>query len=121
VESYIPIDWKMKDADTAVAQDPVFPTAQKLHLDAINETVPAYSGHFRLMRDIDIEQADKLRLAVDSSGHFKVQSLLRYQACDDRLCYIPQEMPIQWTFQYEEPDRQRVPPELQRKGRESSQ
>ena len=29
VEGYIPIEWKMKDAGTAVAQDPVFPAAQK--------------------------------------------------------------------------------------------
>ena len=87
----------------------------------INETVPAYSGHFRLTRDINIEQEDKVRPAVDSSGHFRVQSILRYQACDDRICYIPQELPIQWTFRYEELDSQRVPPELQRKGRGSSQ
>jgi len=121
VESYIPIEWKMKDPDTAVAQETVFPMAQKLHLDAINETVPAYSGQFRLMRDINIEQADKVRPAVDSSGHFRVQGTLRYQACDDRICYIPQEMPIHWTFRYEEPDGQRVPPELQRKAGKPSQ
>jgi hypothetical protein len=121
VENYIPIEWKMKDADTAVAQEAVLPAAQKLHLDAINETVPAYSGHFQLTRDINIEQAEKIRPAVDSSGHFKVQSTLRYQACDDRICYIPQEMPVQWTFRYEELDRQRLPPELQRKAGKSSQ
>jgi peroxiredoxin len=121
VENYIPIEWKMKDAETAVAQDPAFPAAQKLHLDAINETVPAYSGLFRLTRDINIEQADKLRPAVDSSGHFRVESTLRYQACDDRICYIPQEMPVHWTFRYEQLDAERVPAELQRKGRGSSQ
>ena len=115
VEGYIPIEWKMKDSDAAVAQGTVFPPAQKLHLAVIDETVPAYSGHFRLTRDIDIAQADKVKPALDSSGRFSIQGTLRYQACDDRICYIPQELPIQWTFRYEDLDRQRVPPELQRK------
>jgi len=114
-EGYIPIEWKMKDADTAVAQPAVYPAAKKLFLAVINETVPAYSGTFRLTRDINIEQAGKLKPFVDSSRRFTVQSSLRYQACDDRICYIPQELPIQWTFRYEELDRERVPEELQRK------
>jgi hypothetical protein len=44
-----------------------------------------------------------------------VEGTLRYQACDDRLCYIPQELPLKWMFQYENFDRQRAPTELQRK------
>jgi hypothetical protein len=44
-----------------------------------------------------------------------VEGTLRYQACDDRVCYVPQELPVKWTLQYAEFDRQRVPPGLQRK------
>jgi len=120
VETYIPIEWKMKDGEPVIAQPAVFPAPQKLHLDAIGETVPAYSGHFQLVRDINIQDVDKIRPAVNTAGYFTIHSTLRYQACDDRICYIPQELPIQWTLRYEDLDTQRVPVELQRKGHASS-
>jgi peroxiredoxin len=101
VEGYIPIDWKMQDQDTAAVLAPKYPKSEKLYLKAIDETVPAYREHFRLLRDVTIGSADKLRPAVDASGHFNVEGSLRYQACDDRVCYIPQELKLKWTFQYE--------------------
>lgn len=107
VEGYIPIDWKMKDSDSATVHPVDYPASQKLHLPAIGETVPVYEGHLRLTRDIT--------MAVKLSGEVTVEGTLRYQACDDRQCYIPQELPLKWTFQTEAMDRQRVPAELQRK------
>jgi hypothetical protein len=115
VEGYIPIDWTIKESDAAAAHEVSFPVSQKLHLAAIDETVPVYQGHFRLTRDITIGANAKLQTLLDSSGKFTVEGTLRYQACDDQICYVPQELPIRWTFQYEEFDRQRVPVELQRK------
>lgn len=119
VEGYIPIDWTMGESDLAAARKTTFPIPQKLRLEAINETVPAYSGHFRLTRDVSIAQADKLQPALNSAGEFVLQGKLRYQACDDRICYIPQEMPILWVFKYQDLDRERVPVELQRKANAS--
>ena len=104
---YIPIDWKMDDSGVAKAHSVQYPPSEKLHLPAINETVPVYQGHVRLTRDITIGSQAK--------DEFTVSGTLRYQACDDRMCYIPQEMPLTWTFQMEGMDRQRVAPELQRK------
>jgi hypothetical protein len=115
VEGYIPIDWKMKESAAAAAHEVSYPASEKLHLAAIDETVPVYQDHFRFTRDITIAQDDKLRPALDSSGKFTVEGTLRYQACDDRVCYIPQELPVKWTFQYAEFDRVRVPAELRRK------
>jgi hypothetical protein len=105
VEGYIPIDWKMQDSDAAQVHSPVFPRAEKLYLKAIDETVPAYRSHFRLTRDITIPPEEKLKSAVDGSGHFIVAGSLRYQACDDRVCYIPQNLPLQWTFEYQSLDK----------------
>jgi DsbC/DsbD-like thiol-disulfide interchange protein len=115
VEGYIPIDWKMKESDSAVAREVSYPLSEKLHLAAIDETVPVYRGHFRLTRDITVGQDAKVRALLDGSGRFTVEGTLRYQACDDRVCYIPQELPVKWTFQYAEFDRQRVPAELRKR------
>jgi hypothetical protein len=114
VDGYIPIDWKMQDSPAAAVHATIFPRSEKLYLKAIAETVPAYRGHFRLTRDITIPQEDQLRSALEGSGRFSVPGSLRYQACDDRVCYIPQELKLAWTFQYQAFDKQRVPLELQR-------
>ena len=115
VEGYIPIDWTMKDSDAAAAHAVSFPKAQKLHLPAIDETVPAYTGRFLLTRDVTIGPADKVKPLADSSGTFVLEGVLRYQACDDRVCYVPQNLPVKWTLQFQDLDRQRAPAELQRK------
>ncbi len=94
VEGYIPIDWKMQDSPGATASAPVFPHSEKLYLKAIGETVPAYRNHFRLTRDITIGRPP------DASGEFTVTGALRYQACDDRVCYIPQQLHLAWTLKY---------------------
>jgi peroxiredoxin len=115
VDGYIPIDWKMKDSSGEAAQTVSYPASHKLFLKAINETVPVYRDRFRLTRDITILSDEESQPKLDGSGHFTLEGTLRYQACDDRVCYIPQQLPLQWTFQYESLDRERVPQELQRK------
>ena len=92
VQGYIPIDWKMQDSPAAVVHEPVFPQSQKLFLKAIGETVPAYRNHFRLLRDVTIGRAP------EGSGKLTLTGSLRYQACDDRLCYLPQELHLTWTL-----------------------
>ena len=94
VEGYIPIDWKMQDSQGATVHAPEFPRSEKLYLKAIGETVPAYRNHFRVTRDITIGRPP------DASGEFTVTGALRYQACDDRVCYIPQQLHLSWTFKF---------------------
>jgi DsbC/DsbD-like thiol-disulfide interchange protein len=115
VEGYIPIDWTMKESDAGAVHEVSFPKAEKLHLPAIDETVPAYTGRFRLSRDVTIAAADKVKPLLDGSGQFTVEGTLRYQACDDRVCYVPQNLPVKWALQFQDLDRQRVPADLQRK------
>lgn len=117
VENYIPIDWKMKDSPAFTAHEVSMPAPKMLHLPVIDETVPVYTGHFRIVRDITIAAEAKVKPLVDASGLFTVEGTLRYQACDDRVCYVPQELPVKWTFQLEGHDRERVPVELQKKAR----
>ncbi len=90
VEGYIPIEWKMEDSSAAETHAPVFPRAEKLYLKAIDETVPAYRNHFRLIRDVTI--------GPGSAGTITLEGTLRYQACDDRVCYIPQTLRLKWNF-----------------------
>ena len=115
VQGYIPIEWKLKESDVAAAHDVTFPKAEILFLKAIDEKVPVFKGKVRLVRDITLGADAKLKAAANANAQFTVDGTLRYQACDDQKCYIPQELPLKWTFQYEGFDRTRVPADLQRK------
>jgi len=114
VQSYIAIEWKM--TETAGKTYPVrYPAPEKLHLEVIKETVPVYRGHVRLAEDVVIGQEAQVKPRLNEHGEMVLEGSLRYQACDDHECYIPETVPLKWTFSFEPLDRERVPAEIQRK------
>jgi hypothetical protein len=116
VKDYIPIDWRLDEGGPAPKRHPFeYPKPEILHLDAIGETVPVYRGHIQIRREITFGQEGALKQFVGATGEVVVQGVFRYQACDDRKCYPPQDVPIEWRFHYDGLDRQRAPSELQRK------
>jgi hypothetical protein len=112
---YIPIDWKMVDSPAFRPQAAAYPEPHILRLDVIQETVPVYTGHVRLTRDLVISDDAHVKPLLDANHQLQVQGSLRYQVCDDRECYPPATLPLQWQLDFEPLDRQRVPPQLQRR------
>jgi hypothetical protein len=114
--SYKPIVWTLDESPAWLVHTASFPKARTLHLPAIDETVPVYEGKIRLTRDLSIGQQSEVRPALAGGGNeLVVRGAFRYQACDDRQCFPPATIPLQWTLRYEAHDNQRAPAELQRK------
>ncbi len=109
VEHYIPIDWQITESDAAKAEAVIWPKSQKLYLQAIDETVPVYKDTLRIVRDIVFAPDAKLKTLVNEKGEITIHGVLKYQACDDKMCYIPASVPLDWTFHYQPLDRQRAP------------
>jgi hypothetical protein len=114
VQNYIPIEWKLNETSAFEGLPMVYPPSRTLHLKAIRETVPVYEKAFSLQREIVISQPPKLKPLL-SGSEFSVEGSFRYQACDDKKCYIPETIPVKWVFRFEPHDSQRVPEDLQRK------
>ena len=114
VQGYIPIDWKLEEGPAAKVLPFHYPTSQKLHLKAIGETVPVYRGRVRIAREITFGPENAVRPLVTPTGELILKGSLRYQACDDRKCYVPETVPLEWRFQFEGLDRERAPVSLQR-------
>ena len=116
VQGYIPIDWRLDaGGPTAKRHSFEYPASEMLRLEAIGETVPVYRGHIRIRREITFGQEAVLKPLVSPGGEVIVKGSFRYQACDDRKCYVPEDVPLEWRFKYEGLDRQRAPSEFQRK------
>lgn len=107
VQGYIPIEWSMNQTTSATTHPVEFPKSKMLHLPVIDETVPVFDGSPRLIRDVTIGKPPP--------GPVTLEGVLKYQACDDKLCYIPQSIPLKWTLEVEPHDRERVPESARKK------
>ena len=115
VKSYIPIKWELEASANYVAKDVEYPKGKMLLLPAIKEIVPVYEGKFRLTQDIVLASEAILKPILDGDKVLKVRGKLRYQACDDKICYLPQTAPLEFTLRLEPLDRVRVDEKIQHK------
>ncbi len=111
---YIPVEWKLAESPAWTIATAEYPEAKMVHLKAIAETVPVYEGKFRLTREITIGPHGKVA-AVSPGNQVVIEGSFRYQACDERQCFLPEKVPLKWTFRLEPMDTERAPPELRRK------
>lgn len=114
-QTYKPIVWTVAESSAWQAQPVSFPRPRVLHLNAIDETVPIYEGRLRLLRDLTIGQQSDIRPVVGDAKQIVVQGTLRYQACDERQCFPPVSVPLEWKLRVEAHDSQRAPAELRRR------
>ena len=114
VENYIPISWTIETASGLTVYEPEYPQPETLHLPAINETAPVYEGSFRALRDVMVGQPDDVEPLLDEEGFLVIKGSFRYQACDDKVCYLPRTLPLEWRLEFEAHDRTRGPEELRR-------
>jgi peroxiredoxin len=112
---YIPIDWKMPESKSWLAFPVDYPASHMVTLKVINERVPVYEQHVRLVRDVTVGQETEVTPVLAADRTLTLEGTFRYQACDDKICYTPKDIPLKWTFPVGKLDLERVPVELQRK------
>lgn len=112
---YIPVGLEIEKATGVEVFPASYPESELLHLPAIDETVAVYQGSFRILADVKIGQIKDLGSLVDANGELRLRGTFRYQACDDKLCYLPASVPLEWTVKVEQHDRTRAPENLRRK------
>ena len=79
------------DADPAVtAGKAKYPAGEKYVMPALNETMLVYAKPFRIAQDVTI--------ARGTAAPKTIKGTLRYQACDDAICYLPKTIPVEWTI-----------------------
>jgi hypothetical protein len=115
VKDYIPIKWELEPSANYVAKEVQYPKGKMLLLPAIKEIVPVYEEKFRLTQDVVLASESILKPILDGDKTLKIRGTLRYQACDDKICYLPQTLPLEFTFKLDPLDRQRVAEPIQHK------
>ena len=92
-EGYIPVDLSLSDCEKVEIEQVRYPEAEPLRFEVIDETLPASHGAVLI-------RADCRAVNTDQEGPFTVPVKLRYQACDDRECYLPQTVDIKIPMEF---------------------
>ena len=115
VKGYTPIALEIAPSPNYKALEVEYPRSKMLFLPAIKETVPIHEGKFRIIQDVMMANERDLKGVLDGGREVKITGNLRYQACDDKICYFPQTIPLEWTLKVEPLDRERSPEAIQHK------
>lgn len=98
-KDYIPISLTLEPVRGVRASAPVFPPPEKYFFAPLKETQLVYTAPFRIVQDVTFAPAAALRKAGHAPGAtVTLAGTLRYQACDDAICYLPKSVPVSWTI-----------------------
>ena len=93
-----------------------YPHPKILYLPAIKERVPVFEGTFHISQDIRVNTAASFASSLGADGKvFTISGKLEYQACDQKICYLPASVPVKWQLQVFPLDRQRAPDDIKHK------
>jgi DsbC/DsbD-like thiol-disulfide interchange protein len=89
-KGYISISLTLNPVDGVKAGQAVFPKGEKLFFPELKETQIVYSKPFRITQPVT--------LAKGAVSEMTITGTVRYQACDDSICYLPQDVPVTWQI-----------------------
>jgi len=75
-----------------------YPASRIYFFKPLNERVPVYDTAFTLLQDIELEGTQQAQTALRGKDSLTVHATLDYQACDDKICFNPESLPVSWTF-----------------------
>ena len=108
VSGYKPISLTIRSRAGLVVRSAAFPTPEDYFFEPLNEHVAVYQKPFRIVQDVMIDPSPAGMAALKDESSLTIAATLDYQACDDKLCFIPQSVPLSWTVSLRPLDRVRT-------------
>ena len=70
----------------------VYPKPSIFVFKPLNEQVLVYSDPFKLSMTVGVGTIPR------RTARLRITGTLSYQACDDRVCYLPESVPLEWNL-----------------------
>ena len=86
-KDYIPISIKLDPAAGIKAGKLTYPKSEMMTF--ADEKVPVFQKPFRLTQEVTLDRA--------AAAAGTVSGTVQIQACDDRVCFPPENVPIKWN------------------------
>jgi hypothetical protein len=109
VEGYKPIGLVIEPRAGLVISEAQYPRSEDYFFAPLKEHVPVYQSPFRIVQDLTIDASRDSQAALKGVSSLTIKGVLNYQACDDKICFSPQSVPLSWTVNLKPLDRERAP------------
>lgn len=83
----IPTEVTFRAPDSITLKPPVYPKGKETKVDWADTPASLYAGRVIIFAEGSVQKNA-------SVGPVKIEAALRYQACDDKLCYAPKDLPV---------------------------
>jgi|CXWL01.1.fsa_nt_gi peroxiredoxin len=103
---YRPIGLSLDLPSGVSASSAQYPPSETYVFEPLNERVQVYQKPFRIVQDVVVAATPAAAAALGKQ--VTLTGTLRYQACDDKICFSPQAVPLTWTVSVGELDRERA-------------
>jgi DsbC/DsbD-like thiol-disulfide interchange protein len=97
-KDFIPVSLTLDANDAFKAAAARFPAAETLVVKELGETQLVYRKPFRIVQDVTIAKRIPGSQGRAGNSTVTVTGTLKYQACDDSICYAPVSVPVKWTL-----------------------
>jgi peroxiredoxin len=108
VTGYKPIALSVVAQPGVILRRALYPLSEDYHFKPLNEHVQVFQRPFRIVQDVVIDASGQT--ALKDVTTLTIQGVLNYQACDDKVCFTPQTVPLTWTVMLRQLDRERAKP-----------
>lgn len=109
VEGYTPTSVTIPEIPYLEAHETTFPEAEVMELPAIGEVVPVFHGSVRILQDVTVSPR------FPDGDTLSIPATFSYQACDDKVCFIPSKLELSFDMKLTSHDGTRVPDAIQHK------
>ena len=110
VTGYKAIALTLKPQAGVIVRGAQYPPSETYHFAPLNEHVQVYQQPFRVVQDVMIDASPQGVAALKDAASLTLEGTLVYQACDDKVCFMPQSVPLTWTVHLGQLDRERAKP-----------
>jgi hypothetical protein len=109
--SYKPVRLTLNAQPGVVVRAAQFPQSEDYFFKPLNEHVPVYQRPFRIVQDVMLDPSRDGSAALKDVTTLTITGTFEYQACDDRVCFAPQSIPLSWSIRVKPLDRERAKPQ----------
>jgi len=110
VTGYKPIALSVEAQPGLVIREAHYPPSEDYHFKPLDEHVQVYQRPFRIVQDVAIDASPQAQAVMKDMTALNIKGVLSYQACNDKVCFSPQSVPLTWSVTLRQLDRERAKP-----------
>ena len=105
---YRPIALAIDPQPGLLLREAQYPKPEVLYFQPLDEHVPVYAKPFRIVQDVTLDASRQGQVLFKDRTSITITGKVNYQACDDKVCFIPATVPVSWTISVRQLDTDRA-------------